>query len=56
MSIRLYGTPMVATVKVIDTKGYYVETSKKDISRRTIPITLFLKEDKIQKIVVKEDD
>lgn len=56
VSIKLYGTPMIAVVKVIDPKGYYVETKKKDISRRMIPITLFLKEDKIQKIVVKDED
>jgi hypothetical protein len=56
VSIKLYGTPMIGVIKVIDKNGYYVETKKKDISRRMIPITLFLKESKIEKIVVKEDD
>jgi hypothetical protein len=56
VSIKLYGTPMIGTVKNINKDGYYVETRKRDISRRMVPITLFLKEDKIQKIVVREDD
>ena len=56
VSVKLYGTPMIGTVKIIDKKGYYIETSKKDISRRMVPITLFVREDKIEKIVVKEDD
>lgn len=56
VSVKLYGTPMIGTVKTITKDGYYVETSKKDISRRQVPIVLFLKESKIEKIEIKQDD
>jgi hypothetical protein len=56
VSIKLYGTPMLGVIKTIDKNGYYVETKKKDISRRQVPIILFLKESKIEKIVVKQDE
>jgi hypothetical protein len=56
VSVKLYGTPMIGTVKSFNKDGYYVETSKKDISRRQVPIILFLKESKIDKIVVPVED
>jgi len=56
VEFRLYSQIMKGIVKQLGKGGYYIESQKRDLSRRMVPITLFVKEANVMKIQVKQDD
>jgi hypothetical protein len=52
----LYSQLLKGTIQQPGKGGFYIKTTKKDVSRKMIPVTLFVKTDKIKKIVLKEEE
>lgn len=55
VQFKFYDQTLIGTIVNIKPKGYDIQTNKRDISRRTIPVLFFVKESNVSKIVVKEE-